>query len=68
MGEGDAPAPSDGAGKSGDEDKAARVIQRNYRGHRTRRELNGIGLDASSRWAEVRNRLAYLRSHNTHKT
>lgn len=33
--------------------KAAQLIQRNYRGYRERRQLNGIGLDASARWAEV---------------
>lgn len=29
---------------------AATVIQRHYRGYRTRRELAGFGLDASTRW------------------
>jgi hypothetical protein len=53
MCEGDTFAPSDGAEKPGEEDKAARMIQRTYRGHRERRQLNGIGLDASARWAEV---------------
>lgn len=33
--------------------KAAQLIQRNYRGYRERRQLQGIGLDASARWAEV---------------
>lgn len=28
--------------------------QRNYRGYKTRRELKGLGLDASTRWLEVR--------------
>jgi hypothetical protein len=38
-----------------DEQKqAAQVIQRNYRGYRERRQLQGMGLDASARWAEVR--------------
>ena len=27
--------------------------QRNYRGYRGRRQLNGLGLDASTRWVEV---------------
>ncbi|EME44266.1 hypothetical protein DOTSEDRAFT_130097 [Dothistroma septosporum NZE10] len=36
-----------------DEAKAARVIQRNYRGHRERRALKGYGLDPSTRWLEV---------------
>jgi len=35
------------------EEKAATTIQRNYRGYRERRQLKGIGLDASARWAEV---------------
>jgi hypothetical protein len=30
--------------------KAAKVIQRTYRGYRTRREMDGFGLDASTRW------------------
>jgi predicted secreted protein len=37
-----------------DEEIAAQMIQRNYRGYRERRQLQGIGLDASARWAEVR--------------
>jgi hypothetical protein len=36
------------------EEEAATMIQRNYRGYRERRQLKGIGLDASARWAEVR--------------
>ncbi|KAF2636224.1 hypothetical protein P280DRAFT_160990 [Massarina eburnea CBS 473.64] len=40
---------------SGEEcDQAAQLIQRNYRGYRARRQLQGFGLDASSPWAEVR--------------
>ncbi|KAF7549161.1 hypothetical protein G7Z17_g6587 [Cylindrodendrum hubeiense] len=30
--------------------QAARVIQRTFRGHRARREMNGFGLDAGTRW------------------
>ena len=33
---------------------AAKIIQRNYRGHRVRRELQGLNLDPSTRWVEVR--------------
>lgn len=33
--------------------RAAQMIQRNYRGYRERRQLEGMGLDASARWAEV---------------
>lgn len=36
-----------------EQQKAAQLIQRNYRGYRERRQLEGIGLDASARWAEV---------------
>ncbi|KAH7123949.1 hypothetical protein B0J11DRAFT_326277 [Dendryphion nanum] len=36
-----------------DEEQAAQLIQRNYRGYRTRRQLQGMGLDASARWAEA---------------
>ncbi|RAQ60799.1 IQ calmodulin-binding motif protein [Aspergillus flavus] len=32
---------------------AARVIQRTYRGYRTRRELQGCGISATTRWVEV---------------
>ena len=40
-------------GKDHEQRQAARMIQRNYRGYRERRQLKGIGLDASARWAEV---------------
>ncbi|KAL9113343.1 MAG: hypothetical protein Q9227_002384 [Pyrenula ochraceoflavens] len=33
--------------------KAARSIQRTYRGHRTRRELKGFHLDPNTRWLEA---------------
>ncbi len=33
--------------------KAASLIQRNYRGYRTRRQLEGLGLDPSSRWVDA---------------
>ncbi|KAF7189743.1 IQ domain-containing protein IQM1 [Pseudocercospora fuligena] len=36
-----------------EEQDAARLIQRAYRGHRERRQLNGLTLDPSSRWVEV---------------
>lgn len=32
---------------------AAEVIQRNYRGHRERRAMMGLGLDPGTRWMEV---------------
>ncbi|KAL2063493.1 hypothetical protein VTL71DRAFT_5298 [Oculimacula yallundae] len=34
-------------------EKAANLIQRNYRGHRERRMLNGLSLDPSTRWIEA---------------
>jgi len=43
-------------GNDQQQEQAAQVIQRNYRGYKTRRQLNGMGLDASMRWAEVRRR------------
>jgi hypothetical protein len=33
--------------------KAAAMIQRNYRGYRERRQMQGLGLDPSSRWIEA---------------
>ncbi|RYP61857.1 hypothetical protein DL771_009976 [Monosporascus sp. 5C6A] len=33
--------------------KAATVIQKNYRGYRTRREMQGHGLSASTRWSHA---------------
>lgn len=36
-----------------EEQDAARLIQRAYRGHRERRQLNGLTLDPSSRWVEL---------------
>ncbi len=34
-------------------DNAAKVIQKNFRGYRARREIRGYGLDPSTRWMEV---------------
>jgi hypothetical protein len=36
-----------------EKDHAARLIQKNYRGYRTRRAMKGYGLDPSTRWVEV---------------
>ncbi|MCJ1310895.1 hypothetical protein MMC25_004563 [Agyrium rufum] len=36
-----------------DQEKAAGTIQRTYRGYRERRQLNGMGLDPSTRWTEA---------------
>ncbi|KAK7962697.1 IQ calmodulin-binding domain-containing protein [Apiospora aurea] len=35
------------------QDTAATLIQRSYRGYRVRREMKGLGLDASTRWTHV---------------
>ena len=40
-------------------EEAAKIIQRNYRGFRVRRELQGLSLNPSSRWAEVRSSPRY---------
>ncbi|PQE20392.1 IQ calmodulin-binding motif protein [Rutstroemia sp. NJR-2017a BBW] len=42
-----------GEGSEEDRKKAAELIQRNYRGHRARRTLDGKTLDASTRWVEA---------------
>ncbi|PQE22590.1 IQ calmodulin-binding motif protein [Rutstroemia sp. NJR-2017a BVV2] len=42
-----------GEGSEEDRRKAAELIQRNYRGHRARRILEGKTLDASTRWVEA---------------
>lgn len=36
-----------------EEQKAAELIQRNYRGYRERRQMKGMGMDASTRWLEA---------------
>lgn len=65
MGEVNASATGNGAEKTPDEEQAAQMIQRNYRGYRERRQLNGIGLDASARWAEVCEMVASYMRQNT---
>ncbi|KAK3110537.1 hypothetical protein LTR53_015053 [Teratosphaeriaceae sp. CCFEE 6253] len=40
-------------GQSSEQAHAAQVIQRNYRGYRDRRALQGLGLDPSTRWIEA---------------
>lgn len=37
---------------AGDDD-AAKTIQRNYRGYKSRREMKGCGMSAQSRWREL---------------
>lgn len=34
-------------------ENAAITIQKNYRGYRARRQLNGLGLSTATRWTEV---------------
>lgn len=34
-------------------EEAAQMIQKHYRGYRERRQLQGMGLDATTRWVEV---------------
>ncbi|KEQ65171.1 uncharacterized protein M437DRAFT_73109 [Aureobasidium melanogenum CBS 110374] len=35
------------------QEAAAGIIQRNYRGYRERREMRGLGLSASTRWFDA---------------
>ncbi|KAK4031203.1 hypothetical protein C8A01DRAFT_42316 [Parachaetomium inaequale] len=46
LGFGHRPSPSDDGART----QAATVIQRTFRGYRARREIKGLGLDASTRW------------------
>jgi hypothetical protein len=39
--------------------RAATIIQRNYRGYRSRREMKGLGLNASTRWTHALRELQY---------
>lgn len=41
------------------ESDAARTLQRTFRGHRERRQLQGLSLDPSTRWIEVKYRLSH---------
>lgn len=50
----DVATPKLGSADTEEQKQAAQLIQRNYRGYRERRQLQGMGLDASARWAEVR--------------
>ncbi|KAJ9629249.1 hypothetical protein H2204_008889 [Knufia peltigerae] len=56
----DAPEEGDGRAKpiipglgEDDSNKAAILIQKTYRGYRTRRQLKGFGLDVTTRWYEA---------------
>lgn len=49
----EAQSPVENGDNSKEQQHAAALIQKNYRGYRERRQLQGMGLDASSRWSEV---------------
>lgn len=38
---------------SNEQEHAAQIIQKHYRGYRERRQLQGMGLNAGARWSEV---------------
>ncbi|KAF2771933.1 hypothetical protein EJ03DRAFT_267792 [Teratosphaeria nubilosa] len=48
-----AEAETDETADSTAQSHAAEVIQRNYRGYRSRRAMKGYGLDPSTRWIEA---------------
>lgn len=57
-----ASAKADGAADGPDEipqRRAATLIQRTYRGYRTRREMKGLGLDADTRWTHAMRELQF---------
>lgn len=58
--------PSSSSSEDDDEARtaAARLIQSNYRGYRTRRELEGMGLDANTRWSEALQRMRLDQARN----
>lgn len=45
--------------------EAARTLQRTFRGHRERRQLQGLSLDPSTRWIEVQDVHHILKMPNT---
>lgn len=46
--------------------QAARAIQKTYRGYRARREINGLGLDATTRWVTAVREAQFLQSTRPH--
>ncbi|KAI3545696.1 IQ calmodulin-binding domain-containing protein [Colletotrichum abscissum] len=58
----DPPPASAKEGDQGDSEainRAAALIQRNYRGYRVRREMQGMGLNASTRWVSAIDELQF---------
>lgn len=49
----DKPPTKDGTNDDESQRRAAELIQKNYRGYKTRREIQGMGVDANSRWGEA---------------
>ncbi|KAG9642901.1 hypothetical protein KCU84_g14357, partial [Aureobasidium melanogenum] len=47
---------------SNEQEAAAEIIQRNYRGYRERREMRGLGLSASTRWFDAVQEARYRNS------
>lgn len=51
---GEQPASGSGSGSGTDDQaRAALLIQRNYRGYRSRRELEGLSISADNRWTDA---------------
>jgi hypothetical protein len=59
----DAVVPESGQQQRGlarfEKERAAALIQRNYRGYRERREMKGIGMSPATRWSEAIKELRY---------
>jgi hypothetical protein len=61
---GDDTAEQQASNGSHGEDDAAKTIQRNYRGYKSRREMNGCGMSAQFRWRELlKDGIKYRLSH-----
>lgn len=51
-----------------EEQDAAKLIQRTYRGHRARRQLSGLTLDPTSRWVELVKEWRYRSATAPHRS
>ena len=51
---------TDGNTSANQQDTAARLIQKNYRGYRQRRQLEGYGVDPDTRWMELLKEAKYF--------